>query len=316
VGIDFRLATNQELDLVRAFQLALGRLNELNLQQVNLFDPVAQDGKAAFIAPSRGRCNACHFNGGANSDLTGKNRNFDTGTRFAQQFPSVPVFAGVFLFDGGFGGQGLAQPNFVALDTGQGPNSFGNGTFSTPPAIEAADTLPSFHTNAFGGNIESTVSFYATTLFTQSPAALELDARFGGPANVAPDIAQIGRFLRALNVALNLDMAKQRLRAVQTILTRFGNQHLAIQRELMRLADAELVDAVTLLADPNIQQPFYPVSVDRIGLARNEIATAIAAGTAGQRGGPLSNAVSRVENARDQIGANITFTLGQGNLMF
>jgi hypothetical protein len=316
VGIDFRLATAQELDLTLAFQLSLGRLNELNLSQVNLFDAVAQDGKLAFIDPARGRCNACHVNGGANSDLTGKNRNFDTGTRLAQGFPSVPQFDGVFLFDGGFGGQGLAHPNFVALDIGQGPNSFGNGTFSTPPVIEAADTLPSFHTNAFGGNIESTVSFYATTLFTQSPAGLELDARFGGPANVGPDIAQIGRFLRALNVALNLDMAKQRLRASQTVLNRFQNQQVAIQKELIRLADAELVDALTLLTDPNIQQPFYPVSVDRMNLARAEIANALAAATAGLRGGPLSNAISRVENARDQIGSNITFTLGQGNLMF
>jgi hypothetical protein len=42
----------------------------------------------------------------------------------------------------------------------------------------------------------------------------------------------------------------------------------------------------------------------------------LAAANAGLRGGPLSNAISRVENARDPIGANITFTLGQGNLMF
>jgi hypothetical protein len=316
VGVDFRLATDQELDLVQTFQLSLGRLNELDLQQVNLFDSVAQDGRVAFLDPFRGRCNVCHLNGGANFDLTGKNRNFDTGTRKAQAFPSVPQFDGVFLFDGGFGGQGLAHPNFVALDIGQGPNSFGNGTFSPPPVIEAADTLPSFHTNAFGGNIESTVSFYATPLFLDSPAAHDLDTRFGGPVNVGPNISQIGRFLRALNVALNLDMAKQRLRASQTILNRFRDQQVTIQKELIRLADAELVDALTLLTDPNIQQPFYPVSVDRINLARTEINNALAAANAGLRGGPLSNAISRVENARDPIGANITFTLGQGNLMF
>ncbi len=319
IGPDFRLATNQELDLVVAFQLALGRLNELNLQQVNLTDAAAQDGKNAYVDPFRGRCNACHFNGGATNDATlGKNRNFDTGTRKAQGFPTVPTFDGVFLFDGGFGGQGLAHPNFHAIDVpGQpGPNSFGNGTFNTPPAIEAADTLPSFHTNAFGGNIESTVSFYATTLFTESPAARDLDARFRGPANVGPEVSSIGRFLRALNVALNLDMAKQRLRASQTILNRFRDQHAAIQKELIRLAEAELDDALTLLADPLIPQPFYPISVDRIGLAKQEIARALAATNSVGRQGPLSNAISRVENARDPIGSNITFTLGQGNLMF
>jgi hypothetical protein len=317
VGVDFRLATDQELDLVLAFQLGLGRLNDLDLTQVNVFDSVAQDGRAAFLDPFRGRCNVCHFNGGANFDQTGKNRNFDTGTREAQAFPSVPQFDGVFLFDGGFGGQGLAHPNFRALDDSiPGPNSFGNGTFSPPPLIEAADTLPSFHTNAFGGNIESTVSFYATSFFLTSPAALQLDARFGAPVNVGPNIAQIGRFLRALNVALNLDMAKQRLRASQTILNRFRDQQVSIQKQLITLADAELVDALGVLTDSTIAQPFYPVAVDRIGLARTEIANALAAANAGLRGGPLSNAVSRVENARDQIGANINFTLGQGNLMF
>jgi hypothetical protein len=316
VGIDFRLATDQELDLVAAFQLALGRLNDLNLQQVVLTDAVADDGRVAFMDPFRGRCNVCHFNGGANDDATGKNRNFDTGTRTAQAFASVPQFAGVFLFDGGFGGQGLAQPNFVALDIGQGPNSFGNGTFNAPPVIEAADTLPSFHSNAFGGNIESTVSFYATTLFTQSPAARDLDQRFKGPVNVGPNISQIGRFLRALNVALNLDMAKQRLRASQTILNRYRDQQVTIQQELIRLAVAELDDALALLSDPNILQPFYPVSVDRIGLAKSDITSALAASNATGRQGPLSNAISRVENARDPIGSNISFTLGQGNLMF
>ena len=80
----------------------------------------------------------------------------------------------------------------------------------------------------------------------------------------------IARFLRALNVAFNLDIAKQ---------------------------------------------PFYPVAVDRLGLAKTEIAAAIASPVS-SRGGHISNAVSRIENARDQIGANVNYTLGQGNLMF
>src|SRR6185503_19314411 len=155
-GTDFRLAIPQELDLVDAFQRNLGRLSEPNFQQVNVFDPLAQEGRNAYIDPMRARCNACHFNGGANFDLTNKNRNFDTKTRTAQQFPDVPFFAGVFLFDGGFGGKGLAQPNFPTLDVNGADvfpdvlNGFGNGSFSTPPVIEAADTLPAFHTNAFG----------------------------------------------------------------------------------------------------------------------------------------------------------------------
>ncbi|HXU06047.1 MAG TPA: hypothetical protein VN903_34070 [Polyangia bacterium] len=325
VGTDFRLAIAGELDAVDAFQRNLGRLNDPNLSQVNMSDALAQQGRNAYIDPLRGRCNVCHFNGGGNFDLTNKNRNFDTQTRLAPTFPDFGFFAGVFLFDAGFGGKGLAVPNFPTLDV-NGPdpdinNGFGNGTFSAPPVIEAADTLPSFHTHAFGagGSIESTVAFYASpNFFLSSPAAAELNARFNGQPVVitGDDITNIGRFLRALNVALNLDMAKQRLRAAQTILNTFHDGHADVQKFLIFLAQEELNDALTVLTSSNTPQPFYPVSVDRIGLATQEISNAIAAANSVQRQGPLSNAISRVENARDPIGSNITFQLGQGNLMF
>ena len=85
---------------------------------------------------------------------------------------------------------------------------------------------------------------------------------------------------------------------------------------LVNLATAEIDDALQVLTDQATPQPFYPVSVDRINLAKSEIASVLAAPTFVQRQGPLSNAISRVQNARDQIGANITFRLGTANLMF
>jgi hypothetical protein len=121
--------------------------------------------------------------------------------------------------------------------------------------------------------------------------------------------------LRALNVALNLDIAKQRLNAALTLFNRFRDTRVDLQIKLLQLADAELVDAREVLATGKVTQPFYPVAVDRIDLARSEIVAALAA-PASSRGGKISNAVSRVENARDQIGANVTFQLGQGNLFF
>ena len=325
-GIDFRVATPQELDVVRAFQVALGRLNEPNLAQVNLADAQAQAGKLAYLDPLRGRCQVCHLNGGANFQDTNRNRNFDTGTRTAPNgLFTVPQFDGVFLFDGGFGGQGLLHPNVVALDISPpttANNGFGNNTFNTPPVIEAADTLPGFHTNAFGGgnpviaNVENIVTFYAG-VFLGSKAAQDLDARFGAPVNFAgTTIDDIGRFLRALNVALNIDMAKQRLNAAQTILNRFHDQFLPIQKGLITLAVAEIDDALEVLQDPRTNQPFYPVSVDRLNLAKTQLTAALNATTFTQRQGPLSTAISRVQNARDQLGANLTFTLGAGNLMF
>jgi hypothetical protein len=311
-GIDFRLPTAQELDLTSAFQLSLGRLNELDLTQVNLFDAQAREGQRAFMDPQRGRCNVCHFNAGANFQDTRKNRNFDTGTRNVVIF-SPPDFAGGPLFDGGFGGLHLARPNFDTLNR-EILDSFGNGTFSTPSLVEAADTGPFFHNNGFGPEIESAVSFYIV-LFNQSPAGAELQARFGTPLSLAfEDTFTIGRFLRALNIAFNIDLATQRLSAALTLANRFPNTRVDIQLSLLRLAEGEIDDALAVLTG-NTQQPFYPVAVDRLGLAKSEIAAARTA-SASARAGRISNAVSRTQNARDQIGANVTFKLGQGNLMF
>ena len=94
-----------------------------------------------------------------------------------------------------------------------------------------------------------------------------------------------------------------------------GDTRKDIQIKLLQLAVNEIDDALAVLTSVRTTQPFYPVAVERLGLAKAEIAAAIAA-PASSRGGKISNAVSRIENARDQIGANITFTMGQGNLMF
>jgi len=314
-GQDFRLPTAQELDLTNTFQLALGRLNDLNLQQVNLFDAEANIGRQAFMDPARGRCNVCHLNAGANFDLTGKNRNFDTRTRIATA-GNVGTVDGRPFFDGGFGGQGLEHPNIVGIATSDGLfNAMGNGTFNPPPLIEAADTAPFFHNNQFGAEIEDAVFFYLG-VFPGSPASDELITRFGSPINFTnEDGLAMGRFLRALNTAFNLDIAKQRARGALTLFNRFGDTRKDIQIKLLQLAVNEIDDALAVLTSVRTTQPFYPVAVERLGLAKAEIAAAIAA-PASSRGGKISNAVSRIENARDQIGANVTFTMGQGNLMF
>jgi hypothetical protein len=321
-GTDFRVATSLELDLVNEFQQALGRTNELNLQQVNLSDAVANQGKQVFLDPLKGRCNVCHSNAGANFIDTGKNRNFDIEIR--DVVPTGPVGSfpdGSPLFDGGFGGIGLTAPtiNGISADPTIGPkNAFGNGTFNTPPLIEAIDTPPFFHNNAFiaGTEIEGAVFFYIDPGgFAISEAAKEMNARFGSPINFTADEGNaIGRFLRSLNTAFNLDIAKQRLNGALTLFNRFRDTRADLQISLLKLADTELNDAFTVLSHAPAQ-PFYPVSVDRIGMARTEIAAAITA-PASSRGGHISNAMSRVQNARDPIGSNINFTMGQGNLMF
>ncbi|WP_159396951.1 hypothetical protein [Sorangium cellulosum] len=317
VDVAFRLPTEQELDLVEDFQLSLGRTNEINLQQVNLADPDANAGRLAFMDPAKGRCNVCHFNGGANHQVTGLNRNFDTGTRLAPLSPFDPEGDGVF--DGGFGGQNLTSPNFDVLgdlDPGGLFTGFGDGKFNTPPVIEAVDNPPFFHTNAFG-SLEAAVAFYTGTQFSASPAAAELTAEFGSPISFgSDDISNMARFLRVLGAAFNLDIAKQRLQAAHTLVNQFHDTRADVQYGLMDLARVEIDDVLELFSAPELVTPLHTVAQTRLQEAKSEIAAGLAATTWSQRQSRISAAISRVQSARDQFGSNINFQLGQGNLMY
>ncbi|MBL8149172.1 MAG: hypothetical protein JNN15_04515, partial [Blastocatellia bacterium] len=72
-GVDFRLPNDFELDAMEAFQLSLGRQEEINIRTLTIKDSKAVAGKALFLdtgtigEPGRKNCNACHFNAGANS---------------------------------------------------------------------------------------------------------------------------------------------------------------------------------------------------------------------------------------------------------
>ena len=66
-GVDFRLPTDEELDALEAFQLSLGRREDPSLP-LNLTSEVASRGQAIFLDNTLGKCNACHFNAGANGD--------------------------------------------------------------------------------------------------------------------------------------------------------------------------------------------------------------------------------------------------------
>lgn len=319
-GIDFRVPTAQEADLTRTFQLSLGRLNELNLEQVRIFDPEGENGRQAFMDPNRGRCNVCHFNAGANFQDSGKNRNIDNGIRFAGSVNLLTLgsFGDIALSDGGFGGQDLAAPNIDANGIGF-PNAFGNVTFSPPPLIEAADTPPFFH-NAFKAfsqppdDLDGAIRFYSFTAFGMSLGAQMLEQRFGTPLNLEPVNAfAIGRFLRVLNGAFNIDIAKQRLEGANTLVIRFHDTRADIQKRLMELAVVEIDDALQVLAE---EFDLYPIATERLNQAKQEIALGLAATSWSVRQNRISNAISRCLNARDLFGSNINFVLGKGNLMF
>ena len=141
-GVDFRLPTDEELDGLEAFQLSLGRQEDLELP-LNLRGVVASRGQEIFLDNTLGKCNACHFNAGANGDpaLFGPgvgNLNFNTGV---EALPDQPADL-----------TGEKNPP----DDGFG--NPGNGEFNTPPLVEAADTGPFFHNNSVE-TLEGAVAF-------------------------------------------------------------------------------------------------------------------------------------------------------------
>jgi cytochrome c peroxidase len=319
-NVDFRVPTTQEADLTRTFQLSLGRLNELNLEQVRIFDAQGEDGRQAFMDPQRGRCNSCHFNAGANFQDTGKNRNLDNGIRFAgsSNFLTLGTFGDILLADGGFGGAELAQPNMDVVGIGFN-NGFGNATFSPPPLIEAADTAPFFH-NAFKAfsntpdDLEGAIRFYSFPAFGMSLGGQFLEQRFGSALNLeAGNAFAIARFLRILNGALNIDIAKQRLEAAKALANRFHDTRADIQKRLLELAVVEIDDALQVLAASG---GIYPTAQERLLQAKDEIALGLAATSWSVRLNRTDNGISRCLNARDLFGSNITYVLGKGNLMF
>jgi mono/diheme cytochrome c family protein len=114
-GVDFRLPTDEELDALEAFQLSLGRQQDLTLP-LPLKGTVPKRGQAIFLDNGLGKCNLCHVNAGATANLGGGNignANFNTGI---EDLPDQPADL---------------TGELVPPDDGFGTP--GDGTFNTPP---------------------------------------------------------------------------------------------------------------------------------------------------------------------------------------
>src|SRR5437867_4333663 len=151
-GVDFRLPTDEELDALEAFQLSLGRQEDLVLP-LRLKGTVPKRGQAIFLDKKLGKCNLCHVNAGATSNLgqgSLGNANFNTGV---EDLPDQP-----------------ARLTTQKVPRDDGFRTPGDGTFNVPPLVEAADTGPFFHNNAIE-TIEGAVGFYDGEAFNKSPAS-------------------------------------------------------------------------------------------------------------------------------------------------
>jgi hypothetical protein len=95
----------------------------------------------------------------------------------------------------------------VPIDDGLGIP--GDGTFNTPPLVEAADSGPFFHNNAID-TIEGAVAFYNGEAFKNSPSGRFLASTDPNQVAIRLDATQVvavAAFLRVLNALENIRQA-------------------------------------------------------------------------------------------------------------
>jgi len=240
-GVDFRLPTDDELDALEAFQLSLGRQKDLELP-LPLKSVVAARGQAIFLDDNLGKCNICHFNAGANGNpaIFGNdagNLNFDTGV---EELPDQPADL---------------TGELVPPDDGFGIP--GDGTFNTPPLVEAADTGPFFHNNSIE-TIEGAVGFYDGESFNESPAGQLLQSTTGSGIELdGTQIVAIAAFLRVIN-------ALENIHGSIAFLERSRDEGHGAARETLNQALAETDDAIRVLAAAGL----HPDAVSNLREAR------------------------------------------------
>ena len=167
-----------------------------------------------------------------------------------------------FPQDGGFGGFAFQSP----------PSPIGDCTFNVPPIIEAADSGPFFHTDtqvagAPSENTDSAQTIEQAVAFYNSNAFQLVDFN-------ATDIANVGRFLRALNAVFNIQMASNRIIGARNMGNALGNVARVdrMQRRMAQMTLFELDDAVRVLSQVNLN----PAQADRVRTARTRIETVVA----------------------------------------
>ena len=243
-GVDFRLPTEDELDALEAFQLSLGRQTELALP-LPLKGTVASRGQELFLDNSVGKCNICHRNAGANAFLNGQdlgNANFNTGVEDLQDQPA------------------RLTGEKVPRDDGFGTP--GDGTFNTPPLVEAADTPAFFHNNSVL-TIEGAVEFYDSEAFNDSPAGqflAGLDPDGVGIELSPTEVQAIAGFLRVINALENI---RQSIELLEKGIAK-GSFHHSEAAAFYELARADIEDAIEVLRGAGL----HPEAVVTLGEAR------------------------------------------------
>jgi mono/diheme cytochrome c family protein len=297
-GVDFRLATDEELDALEAYMLSLGRSEDIVLADLTFTSPLVERGKQLFdtkenpvdasgkpIFGQTANCNGCHQNAGANSSTTTKNPTRDTGVENMRDQPARLVDASV-PYDGGFG----KEEHHARTDCGPDYDQpcYGDGRFNTPSLIEAADTAPFFHNNSVS-TIEEAVAYYTTDAFNLSPGALTSSGKNRQIKLDSSQIVAVAMFLRTLNALENIRSSNQ-----------LDQQALAMQdrnaTEVIRLAAADTKDAIEVLTEGVLI--VYPEAVDYLRQALKLERKAASRRAWGQRKELVARAIEFKKKAR------------------
>jgi cytochrome c peroxidase len=254
-GAHFRVPTDEELDALAAYQLALGRQEDFDLPALELKSALASTGKMLYLdtgrlfEPGHKNCNACHFNGGGTTGLAfdptipmdSTPRGFNIAS--ATNANEIPLALTLRLpRDGGFGQVPTVFGSFGNTD--DLPPPFGHfeiEEFNSPPVVESADTGPFFH-NHTEPDLEKAVAFYGSNAFKNSLVPTLIPIEISADPN-DPEVQAIAAFLRVLNALENIRSSIDVAERGRTM------TRVADMRDLARLSLAETVDALEVLSE-------------------------------------------------------------------
>ncbi|RKZ64062.1 MAG: hypothetical protein DRQ44_09540 [Gammaproteobacteria bacterium] len=238
-GEDFRLPTEYEKDALEAYMLSLGRQQEFDsFNDITLVNKTAERGRLNYMGEGMANglpCNACHFNGGANTDpdfdfpagitppaFESSNRSFAPRVEELIDQPGDIIYGENMPFDDGFGS--------------------GSSLFNVPTVIEAADTGPFFHANQID-TVEGMIAFYTSQRHLRNGEVLSPIVGLNGS-----QLVNIAAFLRVLNADENIRSAIQLLDyAIQ--LDQYRDK-----KANARLAKAQIKDAIGVLQAANLHK--------------------------------------------------------------
>jgi cytochrome c peroxidase len=274
-GEDFRLPTPSELDALEAFQLSLGRQEELDLAAMNFTGAAVQRGKDLFNGVGINRsCSACHNNAGANNS-DGFNSNFGTNAANLTD-TEARKFDHLIPGDGGFD----SGPEFEVQ--GIGAKFYGNGSMNSASLVEAADTGPFFHNNS-AATIEDAVRFYTTATFSVDDAFQLNDVQ----------VNEVAAFLRTINCLENA-------RNAGLLASNAQRQPAEQARETIEVVIADTEDAIEVLTQGPIG-PHYSEAVANLEEALGLAEDAYDAERPGVRNASLQQAIGLLNGIRGSI---------------